>query len=612
METKGKIQVHSENMMPIIKKWLYSDRDIFIRELVSNACDAISKLNKLRLYGEAPASEEMPRIDITVTDSLIKISDNGLGMTAEEVEKYINQVAFSGAEEFIKKYSEKGDAATDIIGHFGLGFYSAFMVSEKVEIQTKSFVEDAQPICWICDGGSDFTMTDGVRTDVGTEIILHISEDSKDFANEFKLKELLTKYCAFMPYPIYVNSKGDEDEKPVNNTSPLWNKDPKDCTDEDYIEFYKSTFKDFKDPLFWIHLNVSHPFTLKGILYFPRYDYMQPFQGKVSLYNSQVFVADNIKEIIPEFMMLLKGVIDCPEMPLNVSRSFLQNDETVKQISAHITKKVADKLVSLFKNDREKYNSSWADISPFVKYGCFSNEKFYDRVKDILIAKTINDEFVALNDYAGENKIIYYVTDAKVQSQYINMFRKNSQNAIYLDHEVIDKHFISHMEFKHPEWKFMRVDSDISEDMKEADDCDYTLLIDKFKNSINNEKLNIKTAKLKDVSIPAIITLSEEDRRLKEMQEMYKDIAPGMFFEDKESITLNTSNEIIKNIVYLKKDDREQICSFVYDLAKINHRQMTDTELTDFTARMSGFLQNHTACVKLDTEVIDTEAVTEE
>lgn len=611
MRSSGKIKVHSENMMPIIKKWLYSDRDIFIRELISNACDAIAKINKLISYGEANITVTNPKVEMIVdkTNGTITISDNGLGMTEEEVKKYINQIAFSGAEDFAKKYSEQSDAANGIIGHFGLGFYSAFMVSNKVEIDTLSYQENAYPVCWSCDGGSEYKIKDGTRTNVGTSIILHISEDSIEFLEITKVRELVQKYCAFMQFPIFIHSDKEKSDKAANDSNPLWNKEPKDCTDEEYKEFYKEVFHDYTDPLFWIHLNVSHPFTLKGILYFPKHkNTYEPIQGKVSLYNNQVFVADNIKEVIPEFMLLLKGIIDCPEMPLNVSRSFLQNDGTIKKISAHITKKVADKLIDLFHCDLARYNKCWDDIAPFLKYGCMSDEKFYEKVKDILTVKTINDEYITLNEYKKSNKTIYYITDEKVQASYVSLFNKNNKDAVYLNHEI-DKHYIGFLEYKQKEYKFMRIDAEIPEEIQDTDKKDYTTLIDKFKKAIDIQNYDVKTLRLKDANIPAMITLSEEARRMKDMQEMYKDISSMVGALDHESIILNTSNNIIKSIPYLKKSDCKLICNIIYDLAKINHRQLQPIEMELYTNRASELLDKYTISIKSDVEIADVEII---
>ena len=467
---KGNISVDSENLFPIIKKWLYSDKDIFLRELVSNGCDAITKLKKLASIGDANiGDDEKYAVTVSVFKDAKKlvISDNGIGMTAEEIDKYINQIAFSGASDFLAKYKEEDDKGAQIIGHFGLGFYSAFMVADSVEIDSLSYQDGAKPAKWTCDGSMEFDMVDGERTERGTTITLNIAEDSEEFLDEYTVRAILHKYCAFLPIEIYIETPDQkcehehdeecdcehEEPKPINNTNPLWMKKPSECTDEKYKEFYTNVFMDFNEPLFWIHLNVDYPFNLKGILYFPKINHeFSGQEGQIKLYNNQVFVADNVKEVIPEFLMLLKGVIDCPDLPLNVSRSFLQNDGYVKKISSHITKKVADKLTSIYKNEKENYEKYWDDINVFIKYGCLRDEKFYDKVKDVIIYKDLNDKYMTLDEYLDgkEEKDVYYVSDPVAQSQYINMFKNEGLNAVILT-TMMDTHFISFLEMKENE-----------------------------------------------------------------------------------------------------------------------------------------------------------------
>ncbi|MBQ2670610.1 MAG: molecular chaperone HtpG, partial [Clostridia bacterium] len=484
---KGNISVDSENLFPIIKKWLYSDKDIFLRELVSNGCDAVTKLKKLASIGDAKiGGDEKFKVTVSVMPEAKKlvISDNGIGMTAEEIDKYINQIAFSGASDFLAKYKEEDDTGAQIIGHFGLGFYSAFMVADSVEIDSLSYQDGAKAAKWMCDGSMEFDMTEGTRTERGTTITLNIAEDSEEFLDEYKVRQILNKYCAFLPIEVYLETpekkveekEGEEKEepKPINDTNPLWMKKPSECTDEEYKDFYRKVFMDFNEPLFWIHLNVDYPFNLKGILYFPKINHEFAGQeGQIKLFNNQVFVADNVKEVIPEFLMLLKGVIDCPDLPLNVSRSFLQNDGYVKKISAHITKKVADKLTSLYNSEKENYEKYWEDIDIFIKYGCLRDEKFYDKVKNIIIYKNLDDKFVTLDEYLGdkEDKTVYYVSDPKTQSQYINMFKNQGLDAVVLP-SMMDTHFISFVEMKNEGVKFKRIDSaidDISENAEKDD-----------------------------------------------------------------------------------------------------------------------------------------------
>ena len=498
---KGNISVNSENIFPIIKKWLYSDKDIFLRELVSNGCDAITKLKKLSNIGEAKIGEdEQLKVEVIVDKEAktITISDNGIGMTAEEIDKYITQIAFSGASDFLEKYKEENEKDGGIIGHFGLGFYSAFMPSTSVLIDSLSYKEGSKPAKWFCDGSMEYDMTEGERTQRGTTITLFIAEDSKEFLEEYTVRQVLNKYCAFLPVEVYLTvvkeeteeNKENEEIKPINDTMPLWAKSPKDCTDEEYKQFYTKVFMDFNEPLFWIHLNVDFPFNLKGILYFPKLNHeFATNEGQIKLYNNQVFVADNVKEVIPEFLMLLKGTIDCPDLPLNVSRSFLQNDGYVKKISAHITKKVADKLCELFKKEREKFNLYWEDINMFIKYGCLRDEKFYEKVKDIMIYKDTEGNYLTLSEYIGEkeDKTIYYVSDEAQQAQYVKMLKEQGINAVYLP-TMIDTHFISFIEAKETGVKFMRVDANISDELtqnEEISDETVNLLTEKFKKCLD-------------------------------------------------------------------------------------------------------------------------------
>lgn len=534
IKENGNISIDTENIFPIIKRWLYSDKDIFIRELISNGCDAISKLKRLVSIGEATIEED-PKFEVRVklnkNSKTIKFIDNGIGMTAEEVKKYINQVAFSGAEDFIAKYKDKMDEQNEIIGHFGLGFYSAFMVSDYVEINTLSYVEGAEAVYWKCSGGTEYELDSSELKNRGTIVTLHINEENSEFLDEYKLREVIHKHCQFLPVEIYVEDelkeKDKDDEKvkeePLNDIHPLWMKNPKDCTDEEYKEFYRKVFNDYNEPLFWIHLNVDYPFNLKGILYFPKLRHeLDASQGQVKLYNNQVFVADNIKEIVPEFLLLLKGVIDCYDLPLNVSRSFLQQNAEVNKLSRHIVNKVADKLTSLFNNERDKYNNFWEDINIFIKYGCMRDDKFYEKVKDILIYKTINNEYVTLKQYLEKNKDkqdkkVFYVTDEKQQAQYINIFKENNLDAVVLN-SVIDSHFISFLEVNEEGVKFNRIDSDINENLKdssaaESKDINEEAVTGAFKAALGKEKLKVNIEALKSQGLPAMILLPEYSRR---------------------------------------------------------------------------------------------------
>lgn len=621
---KGNISVDSENLFPIIKKWLYSDKDIFLRELVSNGCDAVTKLKKLASIGEAQIDEnEKFKVTVSIFKDAKKlvISDNGIGMTAEEIDKYINQIAFSGASDFLSKYKEEDDKGSQIIGHFGLGFYSAFMVADSVEIDSLSYQDGAKAAKWICDGSMEFDLTDGDRTERGTTITLNIAEDSKEFLEESTIRQILHKYCAFLPIEIYVEVPEDKHEdhcdcghdhdheheddtpsepKPINNTTPLWMKKPSECTDEEYKEFYRNVFMDFNEPLFWIHLNVDYPFNLKGILYFPKINHEFAGQeGQIKLYNNQVFVADNVKEVIPEFLMLLKGVIDCPDLPLNVSRSFLQNDGYVKKISSHITKKVADKLTSIYNNERENYEKYWDYINIFIKYGCLRDEKFYEKVKDVIIYKDIDGKYLTLNEYLDgkEEKDVYYVSDPQTQSQYINMFKNQGLNAVVLP-SMMDTHFISLVEMKQTGVKFKRIDSAINDisDNTEKDDStkeQEEKLIEKFKNEIKDDTLKIEVQSLKDDSIPAVILLGEQSRRMQEMYKAYGQQMAGMadMFHDEFTLVLNSNNSLIKKIDTLNDEDANLVIDHVYDLAKISHSPLPAEQMTKFIERSNKLLE---------------------
>ncbi len=669
----GSLSINSDNIFPIIKKWLYSDHDIFYRELVSNGCDAITKLKKLDMMGEYTLPDDYEaKVEVRVnpTEKTLKFIDNGLGMTADEVEEYINQIAFSGATDFLEKYKDKSND-DQIIGHFGLGFYSAFMVADEVHIDTLSYKEGAAPVHWECDGGTEFDMKDGNKTTIGTEITLFLNEDCLEFANEYRAREVLNKYCSFMPTEIYLvnetaepeyetilpeektdkdtvietiieeakteekeNEKGEKEvvevsprtEKlkilkrpvPINDPHPLWTKHPNECSDEDYKEFYRNVFHDYKEPLFWIHLNMDYPFNLKGILYFPKinteYD---SIEGTIKLYNNQVFIADNIKEVIPEFLMLLKGVIDCPDLPLNVSRSALQNDGFVKKISEYITKKVADKLTGMCKTDKESYEKYWDDISPFIKFGCLKDEKFCDRMNDYILFKDINDKYMTLPELLKEKEekeaepkdenaeektdnadaekdtreTIYYVTDKNQQGQYIRMFKESDMNAVILDHNI-DTSFITQLEQRNQHYKFMRIDADVTdalkeevseEDMKSALDT----LTETFRTALGKENLDVKVEKLKDASISSMITLSEEGRRMQDMMKMYNmyGMDPSMFGGN-ETLVLNVNNKLVQYILDHKDGEHvPMFCKQLYDLAMLSNQPLSPEAMTDFVNR---------------------------
>ena len=666
---KGNLSIDSENIFPIIKKWLYSDHDIFIRELISNGVDAITKIKRLNSMGEATVEDNV-KYKVTVssspTEKTITFEDNGIGMTSEEVEKYINQIAFSGAADFLEKYKDK-DQSEQIIGHFGLGFYSAFMVAEKVTIDTLSYKDGAEAVHWESDGGLTYEMSEGNRDSRGTTITLYLAEDSLEFANEYRVKEVINKYCSFMPIEIYyinedkakekldkeieaeakiVEDKkdalkkkeeddliGDIDEeeadaaeaeevaaedddsfeeveekdapKPLNDIHPLWTKTPADCKDDEYIDFYQHLFLDFKKPLFWIHLNMDYPFNLKGILYFPRINpNMDKLEGTVKLYNNQVFVADNIKEVIPEFLLVLKGVIDCPDLPLNVSRSALQNDGFVAKISDYITKKVADKLIGMYKNHRDEYEGLWEDLSPFIKFGCLRDNKFDEKMKDYMIFKNLEDKFITLPDYleaakeTHENQV-FYISDAETQAKYIEMFKAEGIDAIYLTHNI-DNPYITMMEARDENIKFARIDSDVSasfkgEALSEEDEKKYTdALTEAFKKALGVDEIKIKVESLKDESVSSMLTQSEADRRMAEMMKMYADAGMGgMNFGNKntETLVLNSNNKLVKYVLDNPEEEiTPTICSQLYDLAVLANKPLTAEELTRFVARSNEIL----------------------
>ena len=685
----GSLSINSENIFPIIKKWLYSDHDIFAREVISNGCDAITKLAKLEMMGEYEYPDGYKKeiqVIVNPKEKTLKFIDTGLGMTAAEVEEYITQIAFSGATDFLNKYKDK-TTNDEIIGHFGLGFYSVFMVADEVHIDTLSYQKDAKPVHWECDGGTEYSIEEGSRTQVGTEITLFLSEDCLEFANEYRMREVITKYCSFMPVNIYLSNAEAEQEyetideadlreddviverihedakteekenengekevvevspakdrvkinkRPVSlsDTHPLWTKQPKDCTDEEYKEFYRKVFHDYKEPLFWIHLNMDYPFNLKGILYFPKinteYD---SIEGTIKLYNNQVFIADNIKEVIPEFLMLLKGVIDCPDLPLNVSRSALQNDGFVKKISDYITKKVADKLTGMCKTDRENYEKYWDDISPFIKFGCIKDSKFGEKMADSILYKNLDEnldgKYLTIKDLvkeeeaakadssetedtasaeekkdesSDENKepektTIYYVTDEIQQSQYINMFREAGMDAVILKHNI-DNAFISHMEQLHDNIKFQRIDADVTDTFKEETDADALkettdTLTDVFRKALGNDKLTVKVEKLKNANVSSMMTLSEENRRMQEMMKMYgmAGMDPSMFGND-VTLVLNANNKLVQYVAEHKDDEHvPMICEQLYDLAMIAHKTLNPDEMTKFIARSNEILE---------------------
>lgn len=665
---QGNLAINSENIFPIIKKWLYSDHDIFIREVVSNGCDAITKLKKLELMGEVELPEDYkPKIQVLVNSEkkTITFTDNGLGMTAEEVKEYINQIAFSGAADFLEKYKDKANEE-QIIGHFGLGFYSVFMVADSAEINTLSYQKGAEAVHWESDGGLTFEMAPSTKETVGTEIILHLNEDSYEFANEYRVREVLDKYCSFMPVEIFLtkedaepeyetipseevteedtvieeiteepkedeNTEDGEKKEPVkktkilkrpvsiSDTTPLWTKHPNECSEEDYKEFYRKVFHDYKEPLFWIHLNMDYPFNLKGILYFPKVNLeYEQIEGIIKLYNNQVFIADNIKEVIPEFLLLLKGVIDCPDLPLNVSRSALQNDGFVQKISDYITKKVADKLSGMCKTDRENYEKYWDDISPFIKFGCLKDEKFKEKMKEYVLFKDLDEKYSTLSEYLdtlpepeteaevveeGEEekdsepteapkKTVYYVTDLQQQSQYIKMFREQKMNAVVLLHNI-DQPFVSALETGDDNVQFQRIDADLTEAFKEEGDeeklkSDTEALTEIFKKALGKEQLEVKVEKLKNEKVSAMITLSEQARRMQDMMKMYSANGMGdMEMSDMgQTLVLNANNELVRYVLEHKDGDRTELfCKQLYDLALISHQPLQADKMTEFIER---------------------------
>lgn len=609
---KGNISIHTENIFPIIKKWLYSDKDIFVRELISNGCDAINKYKKLVSLGEIENKGEQDyKINVVIDkdNSTLIFEDNGIGMTEEEVEKYINQVAFSGAEDFVNKYKDKISEENDIIGHFGLGFYSAFMVASKVQIDTLSYKEGAQAVKWVSEGQTEYEICESeTRNSRGTTITLFLADDSKEFLEEYTVRSIIDKYCSFLPVNIYLEVKDSSKEKkenseieikPLNDTYPLWLKSPKDCTDEEYKEFYRKVFNTFDEPLFWIHLNVDYPFNLKGILYFPKLkNEFELIEGKVKLYNNQVFVADNIKEVIPEFLLLLKGVIDCPDLPLNVSRSFLQNDKDVSKISKHIVKKVADKLKSLYKNERENYEKFWDDIQVFIKFGCLKDEGFYDKIKDCILFKDINSEYITLNDYLEkcrekhENKV-FYVSDEEQQSQYIKLFKDYDLDAVILD-SSIDNHFISFIEFKNQGTTFNRIDADLSDVLKDKNDDENkenkAEIESLFKEHVKDKVKSYSVESLKSEDTTAIILVSEQSRRMAEMKSQFAGMDLGMNFEEEKTLVINDNSPIIKKLLSLKGDENkkeqlELICNQIVDVALLSNKELDAKELDEFISR---------------------------
>ena len=658
---QGNLSINSENLFPIIKKWLYSDHDIFFRELISNGCDAVTKVQKLEVMGEYQLQEgEKFRVDVIVNpeEKTLKFIDNGIGMTADEVKEYITQIAFSGATDFLEKYKDKTNE-DQIIGHFGLGFYSAFMVADKVTIDTLSYQEGAEPVYWECDGDSEYSMSKGNRTTRGTEITLYLNEDSYEFSNEYRAREVITKYCSFMPVEIYLSKEGGEQEyqtiekdelreddviaetiveeekteekenengeketvvvsprterykinkRPslMNDIHPLWTKHPNDCTDEEYKEFYRSVFHDYKEPLFWIHLNMDYPFNLKGILYFPKINMeYESIEGTIKLYNNQVFIADNIKEVIPEFLMLLKGVIDCPDLPLNVSRSALQNDGFVKKISDYITKKVADKLSGMCKTDRESYEKYWDDINPFIKFGCIKDDKFNEKMKDYIIYKDLDGKYISLDEYleAAKDKHenqVFYVTDELQQSQYINMFKEQGLNAVILKNPI-DQPFISRLEeaMKDKNVKFRRIDTDLadvfketaSEDDKKVLEEDQTKLTDIFKKALGVEALDVKVEKLKNADTSAMITLSEDMRRMQDMMKMYG-MSQGQMGTEGQTLVLNANNALVQYVLNNPEGEHvNMFCQQIYDLALLSHCPLSAEAMTKFVARSNEILK---------------------
>lgn len=604
MKREGNIKISSENMMPIIKKWLYSDKDIFLREIVANGVDAITKFKKLVNMGEAQENGEEYCVKISVDKKAktLTVEDNGIGMTEEEVESYITQIAFSGASDFLQKYEKAG--GDGIIGHFGLGFYSVYMVSENVEIFTKSY-KDVPAVHWESDGNAAYSIEECDKVTRGTKIVLHISAEEKEFLDENTIKNLVRKYCSFMPFNVYVSYNGDGKDEPLNSILPLYAKNPKDCTDENYKTFYTDTFMDYNEPIFWVHLNMDYPFKLKGILYFPKVkNKLELERGKVKFYCNQVFIADNIKEVIPEFLMLLNGVIDCPDIPLNVSRSFLQNDRQVQKISKHITKKVADKLISLFKNDREKFENCWSDVANFVKFGCIKDNEFYEKIKDIIIYKDINGKFANFSEFIGiENKetvetagnkeskptTIYYVSDEQQQAQYIKLFKDEGLNAILCDN-FIDPHFLSFLEYKTPDkLKFTRIDADLDGALKNIEEADDSVIVDIFKNAVSNDKITVKIQSLKNESVPAVIVVDEYMRRYSEMGQIY-----GMSEGDlAKTLIININNEVVSKIKELDENKQKFVAEYIYLLALSSFKKLTNEESEKFQKSCFALLKDY-------------------
>lgn len=609
MNKKGSLNINSENIFPIIKKWLYSEHDIFVRELVSNSCDAITKLKALSSLGEVSIGDEELKVTVKFDkeNSLLIVEDNGIGMTYEEVDKYINEIAFSGAESFVEKFKDSSNDE-QIIGHFGLGFYSAFMVSEKVTIDTLSYKDGSKAVLWSSDGDASYEMSEGSRTTRGTTITLYLSEDGDEFKNEYKIKNVLNKYCSFMPHPIYfenleVESQEDADgEKtptPINTVKPLYTKNPSAVTDEEYMEFYRTTFADFKEPLFHIHLNMDYPFNLKGILYFPKIqEDVESLEGRIKLYNSQVFVADNIKEVIPEYLLLLKGVIDCPDLPLNVSRSFLQNDGFVRKISDYISKKVSDKLNGLFKTERENYETYWKDMNIFVKYGCLKDDKFYEKIKGALIFEKTDGGFESIEELISkdEETTVYYVTDREQQASYTRLLLDEGKKVVVLD-ERIDSAFIGLMESKNEKLKLKRVDSSVDSLKEEAEGAVSEELLEKvssiFKSILNREELNLEISKLKSKSVSSLIVESEESRRLKDMMKMYSMGTGGMDLPSDETLVLNENHTLVKNVMndVYEGEVKELVVHQLYDLARLGAGSLTAEDMDKFIARSNEIME---------------------
>lgn len=584
LQMKGNITVHTQNIFPVIKKWLYSDKDIFLREIVSNGCDAVTKLKKVKDAGAALPTDEEYEVHVVVDkpNKTVTVSDNGIGMTESEIEKYITQVAFSGAEDFLNKYQDKSPE-NQIIGHFGLGFFSAFMVSDKVEIETLSFAEGAKSAHWSCDGGIKYEMTEGTREKRGTDVIMHIAEDDEDYLSISKIREILDKYCSFLPVPIYCYQAGEDKGTPVNETHPLWMKSPSECTEDEYKTFYQRLFKRYDEPLFWIHLNTDYPFNLKGILYFPKIEknQMNLTGGPVKLYNNQVFVADNIKEIIPEFLLMLKGVIDCPDVPLNVSRSFLQNDRTVGKIADHIVKKIADKLTDMFKNDRENYEKYWEDISGFIKFGAMSDPKFYDKVKDCLIYKTTMGKYVTMADYlAGDKKEVYYATSGEYQKSYINLFSDQGIEVLLMP-GLIDATFVQFLESKFSDVKFMSIDSVTPDSFKSEETGADAEKTKKLFAEFLPKDTEIETQSLKSKEVPALVMIDEYARRMR----MISAAMGGTDFPDKKRLMINLNNPLIESLADMDKEKAEMVINQIYDLARMESEPLGAEDLEKFIKR---------------------------